>query len=153
MERAISTINYLPSNKEGIKKYTDKAISEILEGYEDPIKIAIQLKAMETIIDIIRSDEKVKKLIRNELEKYGNVTTNENAKIELAETGVKYDYSGCNLEEWKTLDNQIKLLASKKKGIEDYLKSLKEQTINETTGELINPPVKTSQSSFKITLK
>jgi hypothetical protein len=153
MERALSTINYLPSNKREIKAFSEMAVNEILSGNNDLITVAIQLKSASETFEAISKDERVKEAIRNEVEKYGKMAEFNGSKIELAETGVKYDFSDCNCQEWKDLDNEIKRLTEAKKGVEAYLKGLKEQTPDLKTGEMLNPPIKTSMSSFKITLK
>jgi hypothetical protein len=75
------------------------------------------------------------------------------AKIEMAEVGVTYDYS--HDEEWSTLQNIITEVKAKQKERENFLRALKQpmQALSEH-GEVltIQPPVKKSTTSLKVTL-
>lgn len=106
----------------------------------------------------IPEDKEFIQAVRDELSKYekGKHTTTRGVKFEMAETGTAFDYSNCN-------DHQLKLLeielASKKDEVEkrkEFLKSLPIEGLEILTdgGEVakLYPPVKSSKSSFKITL-
>jgi hypothetical protein len=81
--------------------------------------------------------------------------------IEPAETGTRYDYSICNDSEAEFYDEKAKEYQNKLKGRQGYLKSLKKGEkaafVNPETGEVqvsdILPPVKRSNSKYKITLR
>ena len=93
-------------------------------------------------------------LIQDDLIKaIGNGTTLYGAKVEVAESGVKYDYS--TNEQWKELESQIKPLKEAQKAIEDQIKmatKVGKSFVDENTGELISPVTKTSTTTPKITL-
>lgn len=75
------------------------------------------------------------------------------AKLEIVETGTKYEYS--TNQDWQELENQIIYLKKAQKEIEDLIKiaTKKEVAIvNPNTGETIMPVVKTSETNLKITL-
>jgi len=76
------------------------------------------------------------------------------AKIEAAEVGVKYDYSGC--PKWAELKAQSDSIAAQIKQREALLKTLSKPMVetDSDSGDTIEvlPPSKTSKSSFKITL-
>lgn len=78
------------------------------------------------------------------------------AKVEVGETGVKYDYSTCNDKEWADLMNGEEIIANRRKDREKFLRSIKKPMgiANEATeGEtmMVNPPVKSSTTNVKIT--
>lgn len=75
------------------------------------------------------------------------------AKLEIVETGTKYEYS--TNQDWQELENQIIYLKKAQKEIEDLIKiaTKKEVAIvNPNTGETIMPVVKQSETNLKITL-
>ena len=76
------------------------------------------------------------------------------AKLEIIETGTKYEYS--TNQDWQELENQIIYLKKAQKEIEDLIKiaTKKEVAIvNPNTGETIMPVVKQSETNLKITLE
>lgn len=76
------------------------------------------------------------------------------AKLEIVETGTKYEYS--TNQDWQELENQIIYLKKAQKEIEDLIKiaTKKEVAIvNPNTGETIMPVVKQSETNLKITLE
>jgi hypothetical protein len=78
------------------------------------------------------------------------------AVIDSVETGVKYDYQSTNCPEWERFDEMVKHYSELKKQRETFLKSLKEPlNIITDDGEIvtINPPIKSSTTALKITLK
>lgn len=79
------------------------------------------------------------------------------AKVEAAETGVKYDYESCNDPEWTMANANEQAMAIARKEREKFLKALPAPTtiVIETTGEVvtINPPEKSGNKSIKITFE
>jgi hypothetical protein len=81
-----------------------------------------------------------------------------NARVQVAETGVKYDYESTGDQEWFHFNRSEKEMAEGRKKRETFLKTLEaELTIADTfTGEIhtIKPPVKKSSSvAVKITFE
>lgn len=149
--KALSTITIMPETKGEIELFKSKVITELESGMYDPLEIAIRFKAMEQLLKEIQSDKTFKELSVGEAEKYGKSTTVKGAKIEIAELGVKYDYSGCGDSQLNQLESEIKRLTEQKKARENWLKSLSGEMPNED-GEVCSPPVKTSTTGIKITL-
>lgn len=122
------------------------------------LQSAEALSAMENFIKQLKDNDNFKSYIRDEIAKHpGGFVSTSGAKIELAETGVEYDFSNCNdailidLEE-KALYEKIKVDTRKK-----FLKNVPLaglEIVDKESGEVttIYPPVKTSQSSYKVTL-
>lgn len=75
------------------------------------------------------------------------------AKLEIAETGTKYEYS--TNQDWQELENKIVELKKQQKEIEDLIKIATKKgvaIVNPNTGETIMPVVKQSETNLKITL-
>lgn len=133
---ALSTISQIPILKEQRQAYCQQAINEILSGEVQPLKIDLQLKALEEIIKTIRKDKRVSDYVFEEAEKYGKSFDFEGAKITLS--GKKtYDYSGCGDQVYNDLIEQQKTLDAQIKAREMMLQA----GSNPETGEVYNPPV------------
>jgi len=128
-------------------------ILDIQNGWVDPFETLARLEAIKIVCDQVRAG--VEAQVRSELEKFGKEGKKVlDAKFELAEVGVKYDYSGDKV--WSLLNKGLDDLKEDIKEQEKFLKALS-KPLNEAylaTGEMIErvPPTKTSKSSFKITL-
>lgn len=155
MEKAISTITNFVTSKEGITKFVDQCVNEIEAGIIDPLHMSIYLKTMEKIVEGIQG--KIKSSALSEAEKYGKSFDFRGAKIELAELGTKYDFTNCQDKVWEELDKQTKDIAEKKKERETMLKTVRDSMalVDEETGETwkVFPPIKSSTSGIKITIK
>jgi len=147
----------LPSIKEGLTKQqiaelADKSVSNVLEE-GNVFHVAEALAAMEEFVKNVRKDERFVEFLREELIKHrGRLTTNSGATIETCEAGVSYDYSGNG--EWKELDEQIRILSEQRKGVEEKLRKVAPGRIavDPETGEVIEGPIRTSKSTYRITL-
>ncbi len=146
-------IGQLLPTKSNIGKVADDIIQDVVNGWVDPFETLARMEAIKAMCDQVRKGTEGH--VRNELEKYGKLGhTALDAKFELAETGVKYDYSADPV--WASLAAQKQAIDEKMKEQEKFLKALS-KPLNETnveTGEVIEriPPTKTSNSSFNITL-
>lgn len=148
-----SLLAIMPNKKEEIKTFSEMLLTQIKNGEIDPLKIHVQLKAIESVIKKVNESEQYKDAIRNESEKHGKSFTMYGAKIDLAEVGTKYDYSNCNHSEYLDVCERIAKLEKEKKEFETLLKAITKPTAMVVFGELVevNPPVKSSTSSIKIT--
>lgn len=139
--------------KGNIQKLSAEIIQDVLNGWVDPFETLARMEAVKAMCDEVR--EGAADFVRSELEKYGKEGHRAlNAKFELAEVGIKYDYS--NDPVWSALNAEKKMIDDKMKEQEKFLKALS-KPLNETnidTGEIVEriPPNKTSKSSFKVTL-
>jgi hypothetical protein len=151
-----SLIAFKGLSKVKIKEVALIAVQSVLE-VGNPLEIAESLSSMELFIKEVKADERFKNYVREELEKNKVFVTASGAKIELAETGTKYDFSKCNDQ------NLIDLYATKE-GIELNIKSRETflktvplsglEIVDTESGEVstIYPPSKSSTSSYKVTL-
>jgi hypothetical protein len=147
----------LPSIKGGLSKreiteLADQSVNTVLEE-GNVFQVAEALAAMEEFVKNVRKDERFVQFLRDELSKHhGRLVTNSGAKIELCEAGVSYDYS--NNSEWKELDEQIKILSEQRKAVEEKLRRVApgRMAVDPETGEVIEGPMKSSKSTYRITL-
>lgn len=114
------------------------------------------LSKMEYLIKEIKSNNSFIECVRDEVAKYGKTfTTSTGTKIELAEVGVKYDFSNCGdvilmklLKEQETLENAIKER-------KEFLKRVPlsgMEVLFEDEVIKVYPPAKSSTSSLKTTI-
>jgi len=120
----------------------------VASGFVNPLEFLVKIEFLTKVLE--QAKKQVKDLAVQSL------SSNESlfgAKIELAETGVKYDYS--QSESWQSIKAQIEPLETELKAIEEQIKmatKIGKSIVDESTGELISPVQKTSTASIKITL-
>lgn len=128
----------------------------VKEGHLNALDLSTKLQY---IVDVC---SEARKMIREdavqEMGKYDKketVTVN-GTKVEVAETGISYDYSMCGDPQWARLTLDEGLLVKQRKEREKFLRTLTkpmgvcdEYTDGETI--VINPPIKTSTTNVKIT--
>lgn len=147
-----------------------RSVVEAIENRQvNPLKIHLQLKAIEDIIASLTSTDekknknieyakKYKKYLLEEADKNGKDFEYHNAKFSVGEVGTKYDYSKCGDAELLDLYRQAEELKTKIAQREKFLQNIPDEGclfINESTGEAMTlyKPVKTSTTSVKVTLK
>lgn len=151
--KAISTINLMPSTNNEVDKMFTLIKQEILSGKENPLKLEVQLKAMETLIKKLRSDNEVKDQMINEGMKYPEKSFEIfGAKFSKTTVGVKYDFDVCQDSEWQNIKEHAENYKAKLKEREDFLKTLKQPVVNPDTGEMIYPANKTGKESISVKL-
>ncbi len=133
-------------------------VEAIDAGDLNPLDIHYQVKAMEDFIKMLTANSRYKDAVLTECMKHGKSFQFNGSKMEIKETGVKYDYSKCGDPNWQILENQISELKDKQKAVEAHLKVLPAEgieVVNADSGEVIKmyPPVKTSTTSIAVTLK
>lgn len=155
MESAISIFRKLPETKEQVENYTRLIRESVLNGEVEPLTFAAQISALEKLFTALKSDILIKDVILQEAEKYGTKQFEKgNAKYQVREVGVTYDFAGCGDVEWEQIDSSIKVLQERKKERETFLKSITgEMTIFGEDGAQIMPAIKRSSTQVVITLK
>jgi len=149
--------NVVPTIKEGLSKkqvaaLVNQSVENLLEG-GNVAQVAEVLAVMEDFVKGIRKDERFVDLMRNELLKHGGaMKTASGAKIEACEASTTYDYSENG--SWCFLDQKISALAEQKKELEAKLRQIPggKEVVDEETGEVFTGPLKTSRSTYRITL-
>lgn len=147
-----------PQTKSEIKMFAQNMINSVVDGNVDPLKTKVQISALKKALETIEENEEFKQCVMNETDKYqkSELLNLFNAKIEIRETGVKYDFSECGLPEYNEIDKHIETLTLRKKTLETRLKSISEpeQFIDPQSGEMVmlKPPTKQSKNSVVITI-
>lgn len=149
-------INSIGVSKSEISAAVETITSLVNSGEVNPLDVKLRLKAIEQVVK--DAQDKIGQAVRDEAEKYGTRSFEYgSAKFELAEVGTKYDFENCGDPEYERLKQK---LDDAKRELDErcsFLKSLKKSctVVIEETGEVVtvNPPVKSSTSSIKITLR
>jgi uncharacterized protein YuzE len=141
--------------KTQIKIVAQNSVQELLNN-GNILEAAEMISVMETFIKEVRASKEFTDYVRDEVSKNGKDITNASgAKIELAETGVKYDYSKCGDDILISLEKQLELIEIDIDQRKQFLKTLPLsgiEIVNEDEVTKIYPPSKQSNSSYKITL-
>jgi len=148
----LSTITIMPSTKQEMDNFYMKAKNEILSGNENPLKLLRQLKAIEKVVGDLLKDKDVEDEILIEAEKYGQKQIEEyGVTFEVKEVGTKYDYNVTGDSTWQELKEKEEQIKQQRQEREKQLKAHNKEWVDADTGEVINPPVKTSKT--KVTVK
>ena len=151
------TVNKIPASKEEQSVLSSAMINSVLDGEIDPIKAVIQAKSLVETLTLFLKDKGVNNLVLREVEKYGKQTSKDGATIAIKEVGSKWDYSECGDPIYNRLSSQKAEIEEKLKERESLLKSTREPRteVDEETGEVykVNPPSKSSTTSYAITFK
>jgi hypothetical protein len=149
--------NALPQIKEGLSKkqitaLVEQSVENVLEE-GNVEQVAEALAVMDEFVKGIRKDDRFIDIMREELVKHhGSIKTTSGARIELCEAGVTYDYS--EDPSWRYIDEQIKLLTEQRRQIEEKLRSIPpgKMMVDHETGEVLTGALRSSRSTYKITL-
>lgn len=143
--------------KSEIKSMAVNVVNNVKES-GNPLQVAEALSAMELFIKEVKADEGFKDYVREEISKNEKCFVSKSgAKLELAETGSKYDFSMCGDIEMEMLETEANRFSALLKQRQDFLKTIPQSGLVVTDKESgdtyeIYPPSKTSTSSYKITL-
>jgi len=153
-----SILALFETNKEQRQSFALDMVSKIEQGEVDPLKIHLQVKAMEDIIKLLNDNTIYKKAILDAAEKHGKKFEFMNAEIAIKEVGVKYNFEQCCDHEWYLLNQQSDSLSAQRKERETFLKTVPSKGIDivsKETGEMVTiyPPSKSSTTSIAVTLK
>lgn len=171
-EQQITTLNILSlfeTSKEQRNTFVQDVIERLRNEEVDPLKIHIQLKAMEEIVkSFTDKSEKTNKnfltaidysgMLLNAAEKNGKKFQMFNAEFSIKEVGTVYDWSKCEDVELAEMLSKQDELKEKIKAKQDFLKTVPLAGLlvtNEETGDTykVYPPVKSSTTSVAVSLK
>lgn len=151
-----SILSLFQTDKAQRFSFVRDVINRILVGDADPIKVHLQVKAMEEIIKEITSDPQYRDALLDESTKYGKTFERYNGKFSIKETGTRYDYSQCGDPQLAELYWQKAELDAKIKTREAFIKMLPIEGLDIVTedGELrkIYPPAKSSTTTVTVSL-
>ena len=148
--------SYSDVTKQSIAREVDRFRIAVENGEADPLKALAYLKGVEKVVK--DSIGKIMPHALDEFQKYKGekaITVLTGCKVEEMEGGVNYDYS--NTDKWTEIKAKENLIAKERKELESTLKTLKKplKEVDEDTGELIvlNPAIRTSTTTLKVTIK
>lgn len=158
LDTPMGVLSVMPETKAQVATFAELLRLEVLNGHIDPLYLMARVKAVEATIKAILDTPEIKDAARDEAEKYGQKSFDFHGfKVEQAEVGVTYDYSGCGCPIHGRLEHEFK---SAKKALSDREAELKAITkpqtiVDEESGEVvtITPPLRRSTSGLKFTLK
>ena len=135
--------------------FAQSVINSIKEGLTDPLKVHLQIKCLEDIVKQLTTHPEYKDLTLEEANKHGKSFELHNAKFEIKEAGVKYDYSNCGDPVYNELAQKMVELEKEIKDRQAFLKAVKPGTeiLVEDEVVILYPPVKTSTTSITVNLK
>lgn len=153
-----SILSLLETTKDQRTSFVSQLIATLKEGNVDPLQIHLQVKNTEDLVKQITGDEEYRKICLDAAEKYGKKFEHHNAKFEIKEVGVKYDFATCNDPELLILTLAADKANAALKERQDFLKKAPASgfgVIDQESGELVTvyPPTKTSTTSIAVTLK
>lgn len=156
MERQITLLEGAPITKAAQNEMAEAMVARLLDGEINPLEFITKVKAVaETCTKIIK-DPRVVDKVDDECNKYGKgeQPAYAGAKIQMAQSGGRYDYSACGDPTWNRLSEEIAALTEKLKDREATLKTFNEPQMatDMETGEeaLVYPPSHTSTTTVKI---
>jgi hypothetical protein len=156
MQLTLTNLGLFETDKEQRKEFVNQVIEGLNEGSVDPLKVHLQVKCMEDIIKQLTSSKEYKEICLTEAFKFGKTFEHHNAKFEIKEMGVKYDYSNCNDPILKELKEKLQYLELEIKYRETLLKGVSSEgmeIIVEDELVRIYPPSKTSTTTVTVNLK
>lgn len=156
MKLATTTdLSLFETTKAERQDFAQSVVNNLKEGLSDPLKVHLQVKCMEDLIKQITSHPDYKDLTLDEAAKYGKSFEHYNAKFEVKEMGVKYDYSNCGDPIYNRLAEELAELEKKVKDRQAFLKAVQPGTelLIEDEVIVLYPPIKTSTTSITVNLK
>jgi hypothetical protein len=152
----LSNLSLFETTKEQRQQFCANVIDVLSEGMADPLKIHLQVKCLEDIIKQITSNAAYKDFLLTEASKYGKTFEHHNAKFEIKEMGVKYDFTACGDPIMNNLLSRQAELDTAIKERQTFLKGIPAQgmeTLFEDELVTLYPPTKTSTTSISVNLK
>ncbi len=149
-------LSLFETSKTERQEFAQIVLNNAKEGLINPLKLHLQVKCLEDLIKQITSNPDYKELTLDEAYKYGKTFEQYNAKFEIKEMGVKYDYTACGCPIMNDLLSQQEELTKAIKEREKFLKAIPTQgleTLIEDEVVTLYPPVKTSTTSISVNLK
>ena len=154
-QTVMAVLDQFATSAEGIEKFAHLVITEVKEGREDPLKVALLMKTMEKIGEIVNNE--LRGSYVSEAEKYGTKPFKlHGAEISIGEVGGRWNFSNCGHPDWEFYDQQIHSSAQSQKKVEELLKAIHGPTdlIVDGEGVTVKPPVKVgAKTGIKISIK
>ena len=154
-----SILSLFQTTKSERESFAADLVERLENGSVNPLEVHLQVKCMEDVVKVINSNTTYKKRVLEASENMGEKSFQfHNAKFEIKETGVKYDFSKCEDEVLNRLYTLQTELDGKVKARESMLKTVPAKGMivtDDETGETftVYPPAKSSTTNVAVTLK
>lgn len=166
-----SFLALMEGSKQDRVNFATQIINELEDGLVDPLRVMVQIKSMEQLVDMLTNQDatknkpaahlaqRLRSLILDAAGKQpGKEFSLYGAVMAEKEAGTKYDYSKCGVQELIDAYFELANMKEKIKLMEDRLKLVPaggQTIVNEETGEAtrIFPPSKTSTTTLFVSLK
>lgn len=148
--------NAMALSKSSQADFAQNLIKSVTEGEVDPIAAYCQIKGLCDSLGIFLKSEDVKEAVDKAKEKWGSAPAEfQGAKLTIAESGVKYDFSVCKDSKWDELYERKKEIEAQMKERETFLRGIRncETVVDEETGvvEKLYAPARSASSCVKVT--
>lgn len=156
MNLTLTNLSLFETSKAERQEFAIQVTNNLMEGLADPLKVHLQVKCMEDIIKQLTSNSVYKDLVVTEAQKYGKSFEQFNAKFEVKEMGVKYDYSNCGDPILRDLEDKLADIEKQLKDRQTMLKTVPESGMEIVCNdELVKvyPPSKSSITTVTVNLK
>ena len=133
----VSTLALMPETKREQDVFVSKLIESVKQGAISPLKAEAIIANLEQVSKAYRANNEVKDMLLQAVQFKGGKCEDFNAKFQVAEAGVIYDYE--NSKTWRDLTVEIEKLNEKRKTIEAALKLVTPEVpfVDPTNGEKI----------------
>lgn len=150
-EIAVGTTTLLDLNKSYISNLADQARQNLSEGFTDPLRLLVTAKKG---VELFTQLEKVVRPYAEQEARLGKGEIYKKFGCDITErmTGVSYDFTSCDDDEWNVLNAQLKEIDAKKKEREKFLKTITKPIFDEE-GIEIKPPIQKGKLGLVISIK
>ena len=150
-QTAIEKISLKPISKAQKMVIVEQVREAILSGNQDPLMAEVALKGLEEMIDETR--KMIRFYVMQELDKYPEKTIVKYGAEITREDRRTFDYSACGDSAYDNLKEAADVAKSQMKDREKFLKAIPIEGVITTDGEIIRPPVYTTATVLKISIK
>ena len=148
----VSTLALMPETKGEQEVFVSKLIESVKQGAISPLKAEAIICNLEQVAKAYRAANDVKDMLLQAVQFRGGKCEDFNAKFQIAEAGVVYDYE--NSKMWRDLTIEIEALNEKRKTIEAALKLATPEVpfVDPTNAEKITECKKVFRTIVKTTI-
>ena len=152
MNELVSTLALMPETKREQDIFVGKLVESVKQGAISPLKAEAIICNLEQVAKAYRANNEVKDMLLQAVQFKGGKCEDFNAKFQVAEAGVVYDYE--NSKTWRDLTIEIENLNEKRKTIESALKLATKEVpfVDPTNGEKITECKKVFKTIVKTTI-
>ena len=148
----VSALSLMPETKREQDVFVDKLVENVKQGAISPLKAEAIICNLEQVAKAYRANNEVIEMLLQAVQFRGGKCEDFNAKFQVSEAGVVYDYE--NSKTWRDITIEIEALNEKRKTIEAALKLATPEVpfVDPTNGEKITECKKVFKTIVKTTI-